>query len=185
MNGKNSKNGWVKEFEQFMAEDSAEIPEALNAKVATRMEKLLNPSAWSVFKKLLGIHVVVGFLSLLICHQFELNPFRTSISLADWFMSVGGHSVCMIGCGILFVGSSVLASGYFLTIEETRALRSTGFPQSFALAVVSLALFATAGAQLALTIAGLWMLGALIGGFIATEAVYKVKYVRIQRLQRF
>src|SRR5690606_26669721 len=120
--------------------------------VSKRMEPLLNPSPFRVFGKLLGIHSVVGFFSLSFCHQFELNPFKTSHSLDNWFMAVGGHSVCMIVCGVLFLGLSVLASGYFLSLEEARALRRTGFPQSFALGTLSLILFHSVGAELALTI---------------------------------
>lgn len=183
MNGRKNDD-WLKEFNSFAENDMTHIPTELNEKVLARMKKLLNPSAYIVFLKILAIHMVVGFLSLAICHQFELNPFGTSHSLDNWFMSLGGHSVCMIGCGILFLSFSVLASGYFLTLEETRSLRRTGFPQSFALGAVSLVLFATFGAQLALTFAGLWLLGALIGGYVATEAVWKLKYARVQRLQR-
>lgn len=182
MNGEENKV-WLKEYESFLQANES-VPRDLSEKVHSRIGELLNPSAWLVFTKLLGIHLVVGFFSLSICHQFDMNPFNTSRSLADWFMSVGGHSFCMIGCGVLFLSLSVLAAGYFLSLEETKALRRTGFPQTFALSTVSLALFAIFGAELALTFAGLWLLGALIGGFIATEAVWKVKYARIQKLQR-
>ena len=99
-------------------------------------------------------------------------------------MGMIGHGPCMILCGVIFIGLSVLAAGYFLTLEETKALRRTGFPQSFALAAVSLGLFATVGAELALTFAGLWLLGALVGGFVATETIWKMKYTKAQRLQR-
>lgn len=183
MNGRKN-NDWLKEFKAFTEGDVVQVPAELNERVAKRMEKLLNPSAWVVFLKVLAIHSVVGFLSLAICHQFDLNPFGTSRSLDNWFMSIGGHSVCMIGCGILFLSVSVLASGYFLSLEEARSLRRTGFPQSFALGTISLVLFSTVGAELALTFSGLWLLGALIGGYLATETVWKLKYARVQRLQR-
>lgn len=86
----------------------------------------------------------------------------------------------MIGCGVLFVGASFLTAGYFLTIEEVKTLRRTEFLQTLALGSVSLAIFAIAGAELALTFAGLWLLGALVGGFIATEAVWRLKQVKVQ-----
>lgn len=182
MSGESHKE-WLNEYETFLKADE-DVPPAVSDSVLKRMERLLNPSPLRVFAKILGIHSVVGFFSLSFCHQFELNPFRTSHSLDNWFMSVGGHSVCMIVCGVLFLGLSILASGYFLSLEEARALRRTGFPQSFALGALSLGLFHTIGAELALTIGALWLLGALIGGFVATEAVWKVKYGKIQRLQR-
>lgn len=182
MSSENNKE-WLKEYESFLNADK-DVPPGVSAAVSKRMEPLLDPSPFRVFAKLLGIHSVVGFFSLSFCHQFELNPFRTSHSLDNWFMSIGGHSVCMIVCGVLFLGLTVVASSYFLSLEEARALRRTGFPQSFALGMLSLILFHTIGAELALTIGALWLFGALIGGFIATEAVWKVKYARIQRLQR-
>ena len=81
----------------------------------------------------------------------------------------------MIFCGVLFVSLSLSAAGIFLTIEETKALKRTEFLQALSLGVISLGIFAAVGAELALTFAGLWLLGALIGGFVATEAIWKLK----------
>ncbi len=183
MNGDESKN-WVKDYEKFLDEPADSVPDDLSRRLTSRMSRLLDPSPWRVFGKVLAIHSVVGFISLAFCHQFGVNPFNTERSLDNWFMAHAGHGACMIFCGILFVGLSIFAAGYFLSLEETRALRRTGFPQTFALASISLLLFATLGAELALTLAGLWLLGALIGGFVATETVWKLKYARIQRLQK-
>ena len=183
MNGEENKK-WIREFEEFASEPSTSVPAELSKRLSSRMASLLDPSPWLVFGKVLMIHGVVGFVSLAFCHQFEINPFNTSRSFDHWLMSTAGHGPCMIACGVIFVGLSILAAGYFLSLEETRALRRTGFPQSFALAAVSLCLFATAGAELALTFAGLWLLGALIGGFVATETIWKMKYAKLQKLQR-
>lgn len=94
-------------------------------------------------------------------------------------MEVGGHSFCMLGCGTLFVGVSLLAAGYFLTLEEVRSLKRTEFLQNLSLGLVSLGLFTAFGAQLILSVAGLWLLGGLIGGFVATEAVWRMKKITI------
>jgi hypothetical protein len=160
------------EYEAFLKFENVAVPKELSARVFSAMKDLLNPSGWAVFFKILGIHITVGFLSLSICHQFGMNPFATNISLDSWFMSMWGHGTCMVACGILFVGLSFLSAGYFLSIEEVRALRRTEFIQTFTLGIVSLMMFAAFGAELALTFAGLWLLGGLIGGFVATEAVW-------------
>lgn len=173
MNDNNRK--WLNEYEAFLKADEVVVPRAATEKVFARMQELVNPSAWTVFFKILAIHVAIGFLSLSVCHQFGMNPFGTESSLDSWFMAMWGHSTCMILCGVLFVGLSFLSAGYFLTIEEVRALRRTEFIQAFALGSVSLAIFAAFGAELALTFSGLWLLGALVGGFIATETVWKLK----------
>ena len=170
-----NENEWLHDYEDFIKSDGAEIPQDLKSKVFSNIQKLINPSAVIVFLKILGIHIGVGFLSLSICHQFGINPFNTEKSLTDWMMSVGGHHFCMFGCGVLFVSVSLLAAGYFLTMEEINALKRTEFLQTLVLGLISLGLFAMFGAELAIGIAGIWLLGGLIGGFVATEAVWRLK----------
>jgi len=170
---------WLTEYEAFLKADSVEVPKETTKRVFSVMNSLLNPSALFVFFKILGIHIGVGLLSLSVCHQFGMNPFGTQMSLDRWFMAMWGHNTCMIVCGVLFTGLSFLSAGLFLSIEEVRALRRTEFLQAFALGSVSLAIFAFFGAPLAAAFAGLWLLGALIGGFLATEAVWKLKRVSI------
>lgn len=171
----NDPKEWMNEYSEFLNTEEIRIPKALNQKVIGNIHALLNPSPWSVFAKLLGIHLVVGFFSLAICHQFGVNPFGTTRSLSDWFMEMWGHSICMIGCGITFMSFSIFGAGYFLSVEEVKALRRTEFLQTFSLGIVSLVFFAAFGTELAVTFAGLWLFGALIGGFLATEATWKMK----------
>jgi hypothetical protein len=167
---------WLKEYNEFLKNEQP-VPQEMSNQVFSKICGLLNPSAFMIFTKVFSIHLAVGTLSLAICHQFGLNPFGTEKSLADWFMSVGGHSFCMIGCGILFTALSIVAAGYFLTTEEVRVLRRTEFLQSLCLSLFSLGVFAFFGAELVLTFAGLWLLGALIGGYAATEVVWRFKKV--------
>jgi hypothetical protein len=168
---------WLREYNEFLNIDEVKVPSELKQRVLDQVHSLLHPSAWLVFAKLLGIHLVVGFLSLSICHQFDMNPFGTEHSLSDWFMSTWGNSACMISCGVFFVSFSILTAGYFLSIEEFRVMRRTEFIQISALGCVSLVVFQFAGTELALTFAGLWMLGALVGGFIVAEAVWALRKV--------
>ncbi len=168
---------WLKDYQEFIQADGVEVPKSVKGLVAFKIAKLMNPSALMVFFKILGFHLVVGFLSLSVCHQFGINPFNTERSLSDWFMSVGGHQFCMFGCGVLFVGVSLLAAGYFLTIEEVKALKRTEILQTLVLGVISLGLFVAFGAEMAIGIAGLWLLGGFIGGILATQMIWKLKQV--------
>ena len=170
-------NEWLQDYEEFINGEGAEVPKEIKDRVYNKIQKLINPNAMIVFLKILGIHIGVGFLSLSVCHQFGMNPFNTERSLADLMMSVGGHHFCMFGCGVLFVSVSLLAAGYFLTMEEINALKRTEFLQTLVLGLISLGLFAAFGAELAVGIAGIWLLGGLIGGFAATEAVWRLKQV--------
>lgn len=171
------ENEWLNEYQDFLDEDVAPIPRTVKDNVYSQIQKLINPKAFHVFLKILAFHFGVGFLSLSVCHQFGINPFNTEKSLAEVMMSFGGHNFCMIGCGILFVSLSVLVAGLFLTVEEVNALKRTEFLQTLSIGIISLALFAIVGTELALGIAGLWLLGGLVGGFFATEAVWRLKRV--------
>lgn len=165
---------WLKDYEDFIDGDST-VPQSLTTKVFSRIEELINPNPIMVFIKILAIHLFVGFLSLSVCHQFGMNPFNTNFSLADWFMKVGGYNACMIGCGVTFVSVSLFAAGYFLTIEEVVALKRTEFLQNLSLGLISLGLFAAFGVELAVGMAGLWLLGSLVGGFVATMIVVRAR----------
>lgn len=172
---KNGGNEWLKDYQDFIDANKTSVPKEVTDNVFSKLQNLLTPSAWIVFLKILGIHLVTGLISLSFCHQFGLNPFNTKYSIADWFMSVGGHHFCMLGCGVLFVGGGIFAAGYFLTVEEIKALKRTEFLQNLSLGLISLGLFAAVGAEMILSIAGLWLLGALLGGFVATTTIYKIK----------
>lgn len=176
MSGNDNKK-WLNEYEAFLSAEDAVVPREATDKVFSQMQELINPSAWMVFFKVLAIHLTVGFLSLSVCHQFGMNPFGTESSLDDWFMAMWGHSTCMIACGTLFLSASILTAGYFLSVEEVKALKRTELLQALSLGSISLAFFAIFGAELAVTFAGLWLLGALVGGFVATEAVWKLKRI--------
>ena len=172
---KNNNMDWLAEYEEFLNADKTAIPEAVNLRILASLKKLVNPSPFIVFFKVLGIHSVISFLSLSICHQFGLNPFNTERSLADWMMSTGGHHACMIGCGVLFVGLSLFLAGYLLSIEEVIALKKTKVLQTISLGVISLSLLIAVGAQVALTIGVLWFVGAVIGGMVAVETSLLLK----------
>ena len=171
------KNQEIADYQEFLAADGEKIPQTVKDQVFRRISKLMNPSAVIVFFKVLAIHLVVGFFSMSICHQFGMNPFNTERSMSDWMMSVGGHRACMAGCGVVFIGLSLFAAGYFLTIEEVKALKKTELLQTLALGVISLGLFVAFGAEMAVGIAGLWLLGGLIGGVAATQAIWKLKQI--------
>lgn len=171
---KNDEN-WMNEYQYFIKEKNLQVPPRTQDLVLNKITKLLNPNAFSVFLKILGIHLTIGFLSLSICHQFGINPFNTKRSLADYMMHVGGYNFCMLGCGILFLGLSLFAAGYLLTVEEIKALKRTEFLQTLVLGLISLGLFVAVGTHIALSLAVLWLLGGLVGGFVATETVWRLK----------
>lgn len=158
-----TEKDWVEDFQEFVRSEKASVPEDVTKNIWQTVYRDLNPSAWLVFLKVLGIHSVVGTLSLAICNQFDINPFRTGFSLSDYFMKFG-HSTCMVMCGILFVGLSVLLSRMVIRPEELRVFRKNAWLEVFGLSMISIGVFASLGAQLTVAVALLWLLGAMLGG---------------------
>ena len=162
----------IREFHEFCDESNkVEVPSYLFKKIKAR----LFPNPWKVFSKIAVIHGVVGFLSLGICNQFGLNPFKTAYSLSDLFMKTAGHNFCMLACGILFISTTYLFSNIFLTIEELESIRRYEWLQLGVLSLASLASFYFFGAELVGTFVGLWLLGAIIGGFLSIELSIKLR----------
>jgi hypothetical protein len=154
---------WIEDFQEFVRSDGVPVPEGISKQILAQVHRDLNPSAWMVFVKLLGVHAVVGTLSLAICNQFGITPFQTGFSLSDYFMKFG-HSTCMFLCGVLFVSLSVLLSRSVIQPEELRVLRNKAWFEVFGLSMISLGVFAAVGAEITLAIGLLWLAGAMLGG---------------------
>lgn len=159
---------WLEDFKDFVNSDGVPVPEEISNRILRQVHRDLNPSTWLVFGKLLGIHALVGTLSLSICNQFGLNPFHTNFSLSDYFMKFG-HSTCMVLCGVLFISLTIGLSYLVLRREELLVLSKNAPLQVFGLSILSLVAFVGFGAEIVLGVASLWFLGAMIGGLVAAK----------------
>lgn len=159
---------WLEDFKDFANTEGVSVPEELSDQILSRIRADMNPSAWLVFLKMLGIHLVVGTLSLAVCDQFGMSPFKTNFSLSEYFMKFG-HSFCMVFCGFLFMGLSVILGSCTLKREELLVLSKNSLLQVFGLSVFSLAAFIGFGANVVFGIALLWLTGAMIGGILVTK----------------
>lgn len=167
------KDEWLKEYMEFSQIDAgnAEVTDGVYNNLRAR----LFPSPWLVFGKVVGVHAVVGYLSLAVCNQFGLNPFQTEQSLTGWFMKTAGHNICMLLCGVFFMMTTYLLANFLLTLEELESVRRHEWLQSSVIGLVSLAAFHFFGADLVATFALLWITGAVIGGFFTIEGSYQFR----------
>lgn len=161
---------WLEDFKEFVQSDGVPVPKEVSENILSRVRADLNPSPWMVFAKLLGIHLVVGTLSLAICSQFGLNPFHTDFTLSEYFMKFG-HSTCMVLCGVLFIALTVMLGRLVLRREELLVLSRNAPLQVFGLSVLSMAAFIGFGAEVVLGIGILWFFGAMLGGVVAAKAL--------------
>lgn len=165
-----SEKEWLEDFKEFVSAKGEPAPKEISALILKRIHASLNPSAWLVFTKMFSIHVVVGTISLSICNQFGLNPFKTNFSLSEYFMKFG-HSTCMVLCGILFIGLSIALGRRLLSREEFVVLARNAPLQVFGLSVFSLVIFMAFGAQIIIGIGALWFLGAMLGGVLTAKII--------------
>lgn len=171
MKNKMTEKEWLEDFKDFVSGgEGSSVPESLSAQILQCIHKALNPSPWLVFFKLLGVHAVVGTLSLAICDQFGISPFNTGFSLAEYFMKFG-HSVCMTLCGFLFISLSIVLGWIVLQREEMVVLKKNVFVQVPVLSALSLGVFMLLGAEIAFSIALFWLFGAVVGGLVTTQII--------------
>lgn len=163
MNPRITEKEWLEDFKDFVATKEIAVPDQVSKQILSRIHSDLNPSSWIVFLKLLGIHSVVGTLSLAICDQFGMNPFNMSFSLSQYFMKFG-HSFCMTLCGFLFLGLTGFFSQVIMRQGEFRVLRKNVLIQVFILSLLSLVFFIAFGVEIVIGTFILWLVGALIGG---------------------
>lgn len=158
-----------KDYQDFINSSPASVPPELSSKILNKIKSLLNPKWELVFGKILILHAIVGTLSLSICHQFGINPFKTYHSLDQWFMSFTSHNLCMAFCGMFFISLTLLASSFILTKEEYLVFKKNQLLQTSSLALFSLTVFFFMGAYMSLIIAIYWFIGAILGGFLSTN----------------
>lgn len=170
---KPSEHQWLKEYHDFLNAEEVPVPPELSHRVLNLIKNRMLPSVSQIFFKLLMLHIPIGILSLFVCDQFGMNPFESNFSLAHYFMYFG-HSFCMFLCGLLFIGGSILISGFILSPHEVRALRKKSYLQSFLLAGISYGTFLMFGAEITFSIVLVWLLGAILGGIISSEVVFRL-----------
>ena len=176
---RNNKKSWETEFREFAEAESVSVPEALSAHVLETIHHEMNPAALTVFTKVVFIQAVVGAVSLLFCPQFGVS-LTSSLGIMPYLMKFG-ESVCMLGCGGLFAGLSLLAASLLLKPEEVRSLKQHEVLHLVSLATLSLGAFLCLGGEIVFTLGLVWLLGAVLGGAISLEAGWALRRVVVRR----
>lgn len=157
-----------KDFFEFMNSTEAKPPEELSDRILNYVRADLNPSHKLVFSKLLGIQASIGFLTLIFCPQFELS-LTNNYELFHYFHYKFGETICMAICGSIFVGSGALFAAYLLKSTEIRKIKESKILYYLSISIIALSTFSVLGAQVHLSLAMFWFIGASLGGLIAFE----------------
>ena len=168
-----SPQEWAREFNDFISASAVQPPVAVSDSVLARVREDLNPSPWIVFAKVSAIHAVVGFITLLFCPQFGFG-LTDGMGLMALFMRFGNEA-CMVGCGAVFMGGSLLTASLVLRPEEVLTIRKTELLQISALAFLSMGIFICTGAGVVGGLGFFWALGSIVGGLGTFELGWKLR----------
>lgn len=169
---------FTREFNDFMGSASG-VPDSLRNQVRESVLRRLNPSPFHVFYKAGLIQVVVGLVTLAFCPQFGFS-LSGSHGLMHYLMRFGVE-VCMVGCGALFAGTSLLASSWLLSRDEVRVFREHRVLQSGVLSLAAVGVFLCLGAEVLEVLTVFWLIGSVIGGIASLEIGWAFRHRVWQR----
>ncbi|MCC7442672.1 MAG: hypothetical protein IT285_13640 [Bdellovibrionales bacterium] len=163
------------EFREFMSAEERTPPPGVTETILSRVRADLNPSAARVFSKLLAIHSVTAAVTLSFCPQFGFRLLGEGMGLMHVFMAFGTYG-CMVACGALFTGLSLLLAAFILRGEEIRKIRDNRLLTLGALTLLSLGFFIMVDAEIVFSLAVTWFAGALIGSWLTLELGWMIRF---------
>lgn len=166
-----------KEFAEFMSTKGSTPPQALSEAILARVQTDLNPSALRVFSKLIAIHATTAVVTLSVCPQFGFRVFGQGMGLMHYFMAFGTYG-CMIACGAFFTGMSLLIAALVLRAEEIRKIHQNRILSLGAVTLLSLGFFIMVDADILLSLALTWFVGAMLGSWITLEVGWTLRFGR-------
>ena len=168
-----------KDFLSFVHNQDHHPSEELNHKVLNYIKNELSPSHKSVFIKLVTIQGFIGFLTLLLCPQFNFS-LTNSYELFHFFHHKFGEYICMAICGSIFVGSGAIFASYLLKPTEVKKIKDSKILYYLSISSLSLSSFLLAGADIYLHLAAFWFIGATLSGIFFFEIN---RHIRIRLIQ--
>jgi hypothetical protein len=176
---KNNEMGRLKEeFREFSSLEGISVPKNLSENIFKKIRADLNPPATMVFLKVTFIHLFVGLATLAFCPQFGVS-FTSSMGLMTYLMQYG-EAVCMMGCGALFIGASLLAASLLLRPEEVKVIHRNRILQITSLASLSVIVLSMMSGDVAITLGLVWMLGAIVGGAASLQVGWTIRRFAVQ-----
>lgn len=155
------------DYNDFL-QGNKESPTKLDCEITEMVFKDMIPDHKILFLKLTLIQGFIGFLTLTFCPQFNFS-LTNNYELFHYFHHTFGHSVCMIICGAIFLGSGALFAKMILSSSEIESIRKSKFLYYMGLSILALATFMILGAKIYLHLVLYWLVGAIFGGILILE----------------
>jgi len=156
-----------KELQEFLSAPESTPPRWVADEVALAVRRDLEPHWAGLLAKVLGLHLVAGSISLLICPQFGVGAPMSNNEHASPVMSFlmpYGDIACALGCGGVFSLLTAVCSVAFLTRDERRHVASRDLWIFSALMALSWGgLMLSGRSQMDLTYGLIWLFAATLG----------------------
>jgi hypothetical protein len=120
------RNDAREDWSTLQGSPSLEAPRWIGDELSTQVRRDLEPGYLFLLSKILGVHLIAGTASLLVCPQFGVHPLGLSFDPLAFLLAYG-EWVCGLGCGMVFSGLTALSLLFFLTRDERRVSSRLGF----------------------------------------------------------
>lgn len=165
----------MSEFKAFL-EGNIAPPGAVESQLFEKIQALLSPPLVPTMAKLLAIHLVGSFVTLLFCPQFGLGFVSPLAKATEWLMDIN-PALCFLMCGCLWgFGGEVLTS-FVMNIDERRVSNRYKLGAVFSLLLLVILAFACLGRVTFDQWLGWWFAGA-VSVTLAGSLVYNLKAKR-------
>ncbi len=166
-----------KDFNDFLKNEEIMPPKALDDLIIQKVESDFGPSHSVVFIKLLFVQAFVGFLSLLLCPQFELS-LTNNYELFHFFHHNLGTYWCMAACGTVFIGSGSIVASIILSKQERAKILSSRLLYHMAITGIAISFFLIFGTRIYIDLIAFWAIGAIVSGVVSMFAIDRLLFFR-------
>ncbi len=164
----------IDDFNDFQKNNTSAPPLELTVSVLKMVRDDLQPSFKIVISKLIVTQLILGFITLLFCPQFNLS-LTSNLGLFHYLHNSFGSNVCMVMCGGIFMGFGAFFVSSVLSESEIKLIRSKSLILYLALSIFVLPIFMIFGADIYKELTYFWVVGATFCGFFMFDLGLKVK----------
>lgn len=163
-----------KDFQDFLSSKKESPSKQASAKILNYVHSELRPSPKDVFLKLISIHAFIGLITLVFCPQYNLS-FTNSYDIFHYFHHKFGENICMVICGIIFIGTGSIFAASILKYNEINLIRRSKLLYYTSLSILAASILILIGPTTYLDLSLFWLLGASLGGLSFFEIVSKLR----------
>ena len=162
------------EFDEFdIIGKNVVIPSGISSKVMRDIETRLSPNLYTILGKVFLIQVIISFLTLFLCPQFDIG-FYLRPGLFDW-MNEYSRTLCTSTCAAFFIGIGAFTTSFLISFDEKRVIGMKYLIYYFILGFITILLFQSIGGYSTLYNTFVWLISFIGTGILASKVGYELR----------